>query len=92
MSKLNVGSKAYIFNSLSMRIEEDVVYGVLYVPVAVEGHSQSADKSISEKLESGEMVVKEQYQLVSHQGIIDADVVFGSEEGCKEYYKIFFAD
>ena len=74
-----------------MRIEEDDVYGALFVPVAVEGVQQDSGKSIKEKIEAGQMVVKEQYQLCGHQGIVDADVLFASEEECRKFYAAFFA-
>ena len=91
MSKFKVGQRVWLFNSLSMRIEEDDVYGALYVPVPVEGKTGGEGKSIAEKLESGLMEVKEQYQLCGHQGIVDAEVLFASEEECREAYRRFFA-
>lgn len=91
MSKFNVGQRVYLFNSLSMRIEEDDVYGALYVPVAVEGVQQDSGKSIAEKLEAGQMKVQEQYQLCAHQGIVDAEVLFASREECVAWYREWFA-
>lgn len=88
--KFKPGQRVYLFNSLSMRIEEDDIYGCLYVPVPVEGVTQDSGKGIREKLEAGQMVVAEQYQLCVHQGIIDADVLFASEEECRESYRRFF--
>lgn len=88
--KLAVGQKCYLFNSLSVKIEEDVVYGALFVPVAVEGVKQDSGAPLSEKLDKGQMEVKEQYQLVGHQGIIDADVLFASEYECRKFYAEFF--
>ena len=90
MSKFNVGQRVYLFNSLSMRIEEDDVYGALHVPVAVEGVQQDSGKSIAEKLEAGQMKVQEQYQLCAHQGIIDAEVLFASREECVAFYREWF--
>lgn len=90
MTKFSCGQRVYLFNSLSMRIEEDDVYGALFVPVAVEGVLQDSGKSISEKIEAGQMVVKEQYQLCGHQGIVDADVLFASEAECRKFYAEFF--
>lgn len=92
MSKFNCGEHVYLFNSLSMRIEEDDVYGALYVPVPLEGVAQDSGKSIKEKLDAGQMIVKEQYQLCGHQGIVDADVLFASEAECKEAYRKFFSE
>lgn len=88
--KFKPGTHVFLFNSLSMRIEEDDVYGALFVPVAVEGVQQDSGKSISEKIEAGQMVVKEQYQLCGHQGIVDADVLFASEAECRKFYAEFF--
>lgn len=88
--KLNVGQKCYLFNSLSVRIEEDTVYGALFVPVPIEGVKQDSGASIAEKLAKGQMKVQEQYQLVGHQGIVDAEVLFASEDECRAFYKEFF--
>lgn len=91
MSKFNPGDRVFLFNSLSMRIEEDDVYGCLFVPVPVEGNVQDSGKSVGEKIAAGQMEVKEQYQLCGHQGIVDAEVLFASEEECREAYRKFFA-
>jgi hypothetical protein len=90
MSKFKCGQCVFLFNSLSVKIEEDVVYGALFVPVAVEGVKQDSGASLSEKLDKGQMEVKEQYQLVGHQGIIDAEVLFASEDECRKFYAEFF--
>lgn len=90
MSKFNVGQRVYLFNSLSMRIEEDDVYGALFVPVPVDGVQQDSGKSIAEKLEAGQMKVQEQYQLCGHQGIVDAEVLFASREECVAWYREWF--
>lgn len=91
LSKFQCGQHVWLFNSLSMRIEEDDVYGALYVPVPVEGVVQDSGKSIAEKIGAGQMEVREQYQLCGHQGIVDADVLFASEDECREAYRRFFA-
>ena len=91
MSKFNPGDRVFLFNSLSMRIEEDDVYGCLFVPVPGEGKVQDSGKSVGEKIAAGQMEVKEQYQLCGHQGIVDAEVLFASEEECREAYRKFFA-
>ena len=88
--KFNPGDHVFLFNSLSMRIEEDDVYGVLFVPVPVEGVKQDSGKSIAEKIAAGQMKVQEQYQLCGHQGIVDAEVLFASREDCVALYKEFF--
>lgn len=89
--KLKVGQHVYLFNSLSMRIEEDDVYGALFVPIPVEGVQQDSGKSIKEKIAAGQMKVQEQYQLCAHQGIVDAEVLFASEEECRKFYADFFS-
>ena len=90
MTKFSVGQRVFLFNSLSVKIEEDDVYGALFVPVPVEGVKQDSSKSLAEKLKAGQMKVQEQYQLVGHQGIVDADVLFASEDECRAFYKEFF--
>lgn len=90
MSKFSVGQHVFLFNSLSVKIEEDDVYGALFVPVAVEGVKQDSSKSLAEKLKAGQMKVQEQYQLVGHQGIVDAEVLFASEDECRKFYAEFF--
>lgn len=91
LSKFQCGQHVWLFNSLSMRIEEDDVYGALYVPVPVEGVVQDSGKSIAEKIGAGQMEVREQYQLCGHQGIVDADVLFASREECVSWYRDWFA-
>ena len=91
MTKFEVGQKVCLFNSISMKIEHDDVYAILFVPVPVEGAEQDSQKSIAEKLKDGKMVVKEQYQLASHQGVLDADCLFASEAECRDYFHEFFS-
>lgn len=90
-TKFQCGDHVFLFNSLSMRIEEDDVYGALFIPVAIEGVQQDSGKSIKDKIAAGQMKVQEQYQLCGHQGIVDADVLFASREDCVAWYKEFFA-
>lgn len=92
MSKFSVGQRVYLFNSLSMEIEDDLVYGLLYVPIAVEGVVQDSGKDIGERLASGEMTVHEQYQLAGHQGVLEASSLFASEEDCRKFYREFFSE
>ena len=89
MSKLDVGQTVYLFNSISLKIEEDQVYGILYVPEPVEGREQHPDKSFAERIESGEQQVVEKVQTLQHQ-IVDAAVLFESEEECVAFYRDFF--
>ena len=86
MSKFSVGQEVVLFNSISCRFEKDQVFGVLHVPVPLEGVEQHRDKGIAKQLEDGEVEVREQYQTLQHQ-IVDGDVLFASEEECREYYK-----
>ena len=88
--KFEPGNHVFLFNSLSMRIEEDDVYGVLFIPVPAESVQQDSGKSIKDKIAAGQMKVQEQYQLCGHQGIVDADVLFASREDCVAWYKKFF--
>ena len=88
--KFKPGDHVFLFNSLSFKVEEDDVYGVLFVPVPVEGVKQDSQKSVGEKIAAGQMKVQEQYQLVGHQGIVDVDVLFASREDCVARYKEFF--
>lgn len=91
MRKFECGQHVWLFNSLAVRVEEDDVYAALFVPVPVEGVQQDGGKSIKEKIAAGQMKVQEQYQLCNHQGIVDADVLFASEEECREFYREYFA-
>lgn len=91
MSKFQVGQRVYLFNSLSLEIESDDVYGILFVPVAVDGVEQDSGKSIAEKIDAGQMAVKEQYQLCQHQGIVDAECLFASEDECRTFFREFFS-
>ena len=92
MAKFKVGQEVFLFNSLSQEIEKDNVYASLLVPVAVKGVTQDSGKSIKEKLDAGQMEVKEQYQLCAHQGIVDGGVLFASEEECKAWHRNFFGE
>lgn len=81
-----IGKEVVLFNSMSLRFEKDVVYGVLYIPVPKDGVEQSAGADFAERFARGEMVVKEQCQTLQHQ-IVDADLLFDSEAECREYYR-----
>lgn len=85
MSKFNVGQPVYLFNSVSGKIEKDVVYGILYVP-------RKGDAPISaEDLSKGDYEVCEQYQTLQHQ-ILDAGVLFDTEADCRAFYRNYFSD
>lgn len=92
MMKFKPGDHVFLFNSLAWTVEEDDIYGALFVPMPVEGVTQDSGARIAEKIEKGQMKVQEQYQLCSHQGIVDADVLFASEAECREAYRKFFAE
>lgn len=90
MSKFSVGQRVFLFNSISMEIESDDVYAILFVPVPVEGKDGGGDLSIAQKVEKGFLEVKEQYQLAGHQGVLDAECLFASEADCRAYFREFF--
>ena len=91
MSKFNVCQRVFLFNSLSLGIESDFVYAVLFAPVAVDGKEQHQSDELSKRIAAGELEVREQYQLARHQGVLDGDCLFASEEECKAFYRDFFA-
>ena len=92
MSKYDCGQAVFLFNSIACKIEEDNVYCVLYEPVPVDGGEPVGPSSIKERIESGQLAVKERYQLCGHQGILDADILFASPEECRAFYREFFAE
>ena len=79
-----------LFNSISGQIEHDTVFCVLFAPITAEGKEKDESKSIAEQIAEGQMEVHEQYQTLQH-GIVDAGILFGSDEECKEYYRELFA-
>ena len=89
MSKFQVGDKVVLFNSISCQFEQDEVFGVLFVPVAKEGVEQHRGNGVAWQLLNGEVEVREQCQTLQHQ-IVDAEVLFESEDECKKFYKKFF--
>lgn len=91
MSKFQVGDKVVLFNSISCEFEQDEVFGVLYVPVPKEGVEQHHDKGVAWQLLAGEVEVREQCQTLQHQ-IVDAEVLFESEDECKAFYRKFFVE
>ena len=91
MSKFSIGDRVFIFNSISCEIESDVVYAILYAPIANAGVEQDQTKSIKQRIEDGEMSVHEQCQTLQHQ-ILDADILFASESDAKEFYRKLLAD
>ena len=91
MSKFDVGQKVFLFNSIALKVESDDVYAVLYVPVAVEGREQHGEWTLANRIICGEMEVREQYQLSAHQGVLDAECLFGSEEECRAWFREFFS-
>ena len=91
MSKFNVGQRVYLFNSLSLKIESDFVYAVLYAPVPVEEKEQHQMWDLKKRLDEGELEVHEQYQLSRHQGVLDVDGIVASEEECTAFFRKFFA-
>ena len=84
--KHNVGEEVYLFNSMSLNFEKDMVYGVLFVPIPKDGVAQSEGQDFATRLRKGQMEVKEQCQTVQHQ-IVDADLLFKSEQECRDFYR-----
>ena len=89
-NKFNVGDHVVLFNSASGEVEHDSVYGVLFVPKAVDGKQPDDSKTIAEQIEAGVMEVCEEYHTLQHQ-IMPAGLLFGSEEECRAYYRKLFA-
>ena len=85
MSKFSVGDRVVLFNSISCNFEQDEVFGVLFVPVPVEGKEQHREKGVAQQLADGEVEVREQCQTLQHQ-IVDAGVLFKSEEEARAFY------
>lgn len=90
-NRFSVGDVVVLFNSVSGEIEHDSVFGVLFVPVQAKGKERDDSKTIAEQIEAGLLEVKEQYQTLQH-GIVDAGLLFASEEECREWYRKFFAE
>ena len=92
MSKFNCGDRVFLFNGLACEIESDFVYAILYAPILKTGAEQAGNgESLKAKIDSGDMVVKEQYQTCTH-GVVDAAVLFATEEECKKFYLNFFSE
>lgn len=89
-NKFCVGQRVYLFNSVSMEIESDDVYAILFVPIAVDGVEQKNDQTLEQRIKGGQMKVQEQYQLAQHQGVLDAECLFASEEECRAFFREFF--
>lgn len=90
-SKFKVGQAVCLFNSVSLKIEHDEVFAILVAPQAVEGKTIDSQKEISKSLAAGEAEVKVQYQLQYHQGILDEEVLFASEDDCRGFFREFFS-
>lgn len=82
--KHEIGKEVVLFNSMSLRFEKDVVYGILFIPVPKDG-VESSDAEFAEKVRRGDFEVREQCQTLQHQ-IVDADLLFDSEEECRKFY------
>lgn len=90
-TKFSVGQDVVLFNGVSMKMEHDEVFAVLVAPGPVDGKAFDPQGAVSKGLESGELVVRPQYQLQHHQGLLDEAILFESEEACKKYYREFFS-
>lgn len=89
-SRFVVGQEVYLFNSINLRVEKDFVQAVIIAPVQKEGVTQHNDKSITERIAGGELEVKEQYQLLEHQGFLGGECLFENEKELKEFFKGYF--
>lgn len=90
-TKFSIGQEVVLFNGVSMQMEHDVVFAVLVAPVPAEGVAFDANVDVAEALGDGRLEVKEQYQLQHHQGLLDENILFESEEACRKYYREFFS-
>lgn len=90
MSKFNCGDRVVLFNAHTCEFESDFVFAVLYAPILKSGADPASGEGLKDKIASGDMVVKEQYQTCTH-GVVDASVLFASEEDCKAFYADFFS-
>lgn len=91
--KFNVGQTVYFFNSLSKKIESEIVYGVLFIPYLKAGKTAEPDVAgnFAARLAAGDYEIHEQYQTLKNQ-IMDADVLFASEAECRDYWRAFFTE
>ncbi len=89
MSKFKPGDRVFLFNAMGPAVESDEVFAVLHVCRGVEGKEQDGTQGIAENLKAGNLVVKEEYQLCKH-GIQGAEVLFGSEAECREWFRNWF--
>lgn len=87
-SKFSVGQEVVLFDSLACEFKKDVVFAVYYAPVPVEGVEPHLERGVKERLDAGEVEVREQYQLV-RGGIVPSDRVFASEDECRAFYREF---
>lgn len=87
-SKFKVGQTVYFLNGLTGKVETDVVYGVLYIPVLKEGKTGEPD--FAAQIARGDYEVREQYQTLKHQ-IMDVGGLFASEEECLSHWRDFFS-
>lgn len=87
--KFNVGQTVYFLNGLTGKVESDVVYGVLFIPMLKEGKTAKPD--FAAQIAEGDYEVKEQYQTLKHQ-IMDVGGLFASEAACLAYWKTWFSE
>ena len=89
-TKFSIGQDVVLFNGVAMQMEHDQVFAILMNPVANEGKEFDPRKPVSESLKDGDVVIKPQYQLQHHQGLLDEKLLFESEEACREFFREFF--
>lgn len=91
-TKFSVGQDVVLFNGLAMTFDHDEVYAIVIQPEQVEGKEFNPQKKVSEGFAEGSMEMKHVYQLQRHQGLLDENILFESEEACKAYYRKFFSE
>ena len=91
-TKFSVGQDVVLFNGVAMQMEHDEVFAVVIGPDPVEGKQADPQKKVSENMKDGNFVINAKYQLQRHQGILDENILFESEEACKAYYRKFFSE
>ena len=89
-TKFSVGQDVVLFNGVAMQLEHDEVLGIFVGVVPEEGKTFEPQKGVSENLKEGNVKPAHQYQLQHHQGLLDENILFESEDACKAYFREFF--
>lgn len=80
-----MGDRVVLFNSISLKFENDSAFGFVVAPEPVPGKEQHADKTVADAIKDGEKHLVISVQTLQH-GIVNQDVLFHTEKECKEYY------